>query len=151
VLKSESFNAQEIVIILIAGVGIPILCILVGVIFYKIVLKKNDQVKDEENGKMNETKSLGVQQEKQIKKENIYVICQSNMNQVVAKTDLTPKMNEIIKNTSNKKSNFTETEVYSNCIYEDLNEYVKQQSEAKISSNLNMEQNKYLNDLVTYV
>ena len=122
--KSESFTSQEIALILIVGVDIQILFILVAVIFYKIVIlsKKTDQVADEESGdKVPKQQQQQQHQSKPSKKENIYVICSADK----PSQDLTKNINDTISKVATKKMNSNDTEIYSSCIYDDLNECIK--------------------------
>lgn len=144
--KSDSFTSQEIALILIVGVGVQILFILVAVIFYKTVIlrKKNDQVADEETGEKME--NLHKQQPKPSKKENIYVICSSEKSS--QESDLSKNMSEKINKVATKNKSSNDTEVYSSCIYDDLNEYTQTKS---ISVEFVQEKSLYSNDLITYV
>lgn len=133
-VNSDSFSTHQIVIILITGVGIPILFILVAIIFYKtVIVEKKSESSDLECGKNQGFK----QEEVKEKKENIYVICQSNS---------VTKSESVSKNSTKSSS---ESEIYSTCIYDDLNQFGKVEHQ-KIQ-NLTEEKNYYSNNLATYV
>lgn len=131
--QSNTLNGHEMVIILIAGVGIPILFVLVAVIFYKIVVvEKKKELKDVESG----TKQFSEPEIVKERKENIYIVCQSNSG---LKSDFR----------KSSTTDSTEIEVYSNCIYEDLNQYEK--NGTKDIHSFTKQTNNYSENLTTYV
>lgn len=120
IIKSRVFTIQEIALILIAGVGIPFLAILVAIIFYKIVIS-NKQI-DSESQKCSKVDASRVQ--RPITKENIYVDS-SNLNQ--GEEEVGNKkfsLNTVSFECEKKQKAFVETEIYSNCVYDDIYSYV---------------------------
>ena len=132
--QSNSLNGHEMAIILIAGVGIPILFVLVAIIFYKIVIvEKKNELKDVESGK----KQCIDQEIVKERKENIYIVCQSNSG---SKSEFR----------TSSTTDSTEIEVYSNCIYEDLNQFEKNGTQ-NLNQNFTKQTNNYSENLTTYV